>query len=298
MEKQGGDFHLHNHRFHDLSYPDGFSIPVPMIRPDLALIQGMPSPRIHFYDMFTGKVLSTYGDTGNTTGSVTTLDCNVTISGETNKVALIKHVLNSLSSVRTNLEKEGKIFSGSGMLITFNDSTGRKLILGENKNGKLEDFGGYMFSLLVLNNVPLQANAIKETYEESKCLFSIQGAYEKKIDSNSYVDISNDVDGTYYRCHGINLTGCDLANVSALFGNNQNTIQKRLLKEFTDSSFHEINKLEVIPVSAIDASKPRFSDRLSKIINAFGSNINGTLAQFQCTTGNISTPNVNTIFAM
>lgn len=287
MEKEGGKIHIH-----DLSYPDGFSVPVMFPKP--SFVQGLPSPNVHFYDRFTGKILGTYGDTKNMTGSVTTLDCDVTITGEKNKVELIKHVLNSLSSIKTNLEKEGRIFSGSGMLITFGDGDDRKLILGENKNGKLEDFGGFMFSLLVLNNVPLQANAIKETFEESKCLFNIQGAYEKKIES--FVDIYNDVDGTYYRSHVINLVGCDLNRVDMLFNKNKNIIQRAILKDFTDASFHEIINLVIMPVKKID--NIHFSDRLNKIIINFGDSIKGSLTSFTCNIGHITTPDVTTIFAM
>jgi hypothetical protein len=297
MEKQGGKNYIrgyipHIQPIHDISYPSEFSFPVVFHKP--SFVQGLMSPTVHFYDRFTGKILGTYGDDKNMTGSVTTLDCDVTITGEKNKVELIKHVLNSLSSIKTNLEKEGKIFSGSGMLITFGDGDNRKLILGKNKNGKLEDFGGFMFSLLVLNNVPLQANAIKETFEESKCLFNIQGAYEKKIDS--FVDVSNDVDGTYYRSHVINLNGCNLDNVVSQFEKNKLVIQKAVLKDFTDVSFHEMTELVIIPVKNID--KSILSDRLNKIINNLSDKIKGSLTQFTCNIGEISKPNVTTIFAM
>jgi hypothetical protein len=237
MEKEGGRYYHSGYHFSNML--DGMSIPLESIYGynSYNLYNNIVNPRIHFYDRFTGKELATLGDVNKITGQVTSLDCDVTITGEQDKVNIIKHVLSELNNVRGLLHKDGKVFSGSGILLFTSD---HDVILRKNNNGKFEDFGGAMYSLLIPHKVGLQANAAKKLYEESNGLFNIIGDFYKEEETNK-IEINDDEHSYVTYCINIG----DTCEIVKLFNENKSKTVTREIKVFNVSD--ESSRRELSP---------------------------------------------------
>jgi hypothetical protein len=183
---------------------------------------------------------------------------NILLEGNQTSVKnILNHLLNyePLKSDCRNVydSSTNKTYMGSGiMLFCFNKSINTKIdindisiIMGIDKDGDYQDFGGKIdFTRLNVSDKLLH-NAKKELTEETNTLFNI----EKNTKPNYFIDVQHN--RTYYRCYFYFIY---IEKYDNLINDFKNNFEKNNNKPDT---YNEIIKIEIIPLNSAKSYKLR-----------------------------------------
>lgn len=111
-------------------------------------------------------------------------------------------------------------YSGTGAIIIENNyinpntkMNSPTIILVKTRRGTVEDMGGEIDKKIALSDDLLEQNTIKEIYEESQRMFTIENA---NLNSN-YFNLRDSSRDTYYKCYFVFITGTENENLTSLF---------------------------------------------------------------------------------